>query len=926
MTIVYRLLSLLKWVFRRDAVEKGLARDLDDFIERSVADKMQTGMTREEAKRAVRFELGGIEQTKDEVRARLAFGPFDTIARDIRYAFRSFRRRKTFTAVILLCLALGIGANTTVFSFLHSILLKPLPVEDPGSLVALSWSAEMPGPEVPGPTLTITSFEDTGDGRFSSNAWSYPVLELFADDRTVVSDVIGRVTVDRLTVDDGEGPTADGTFVTGNYFSGLGVRPLVGRLLGMDDDRFGAPPAVVLSAPFSESRFGSVDAALGETLRLNGVAFTVIGVTPEGFFGIDPARSPDFFIPLRSGPLFRSLDTHFAQAQVGNTPPMYQQADFYWISIVARLRPDTSLTRATTVLGTTFDNYFAANAPDDDSLRNPPVLAVESAARGLGSLRIEYRDPLFVLFAMVLLILAVTCAGIAALQLSRAASRRPEMAIRLSLGGGRPTLIRQLLTESVLLALVGGLLGVLFSLAGTELLTALLTIGNEERALRAALSGPVLAFTSGVSLVTGILFGLAPALNATRVNVFPALKGSRSIEPDPKLSGRLRLGVGQVLVVSQIALSLVLLIGASLFATTLSNIRTAELGYNPDGLVFATVSAVRAGYSREELVTFYQTLRSRLLEIPGVDSVSYSWSPLAGGGVFDGRVSVPGSTDEPEPINIQIVGEEFFKTLEIPMLRGRGVTDSDIGTARAVAVVDETFAETHFPGVDPIGRTINVANEGELTIVGVAADSRQDMIRNNVLPVVYFTYTWDPHELPVAFYELRTRADPAALGEQFRLAVRDLDPAVMVTDTSTHTEQIDRSNYQQIVFARLSQVLAGLALLIACVALYGTVSYAMTKRTAEIGIRMALGASRSLILKQSFRQVLGLGIAGLMVGVPIAIVAARAVESFLWGVAPYDPAVLLGGTAAVLAAIALAGFLPARRASRIEPMIALRGD
>lgn len=840
MTAYYRFRSLLKWIFRRDDVEQALADDLEDYIERSAAEKMRQGLSREEAIRAARIELGGVERTKEEVRATLAFAPLDALLRDVRYAFRSFRAQKTFTAVIVLCLALGIGANATVFSFLDSILLRSLPVRNPDSVVRMLWTIQQPGPDVPFPSLQTNFLFNEGNGRVRGNAWSYPAFELFAEETDVLADIFGRLAVDQITVDDGEGPLASGTFVTGSYFAGLGVRPVAGRLLGDDDDRFDAPPAIVLDEEFSEARYGSAGAALGETIRLNGVAFTVVGVTPGEFFGLDPARSPDFYIPMRSGPLFQTTDVPPGQVAIGTTQEMFQRTDFYWMVVVARLRPGVSIEQANTVLGTKFDGYYAANAQGENALRNPPVLNLSSGRTGFDSLRFEYSDPLAVLFSMVLLILAVTCAGIA--------------------------------------------------------------------------------------VVTGVLFGLAPALHATRVSVFPALKGSRSIESDPHIPGRLRVGFGQLLVVSQIALSLVLLIGASLFGATLSNLRTTELGYNTEGLLFATVNAGRAGYAKEELVTFYQRLRMRLIEETDVEAVSYSWSPLAGGGAFGGNVSVPGTTEEPEPINIQIVGEQFFETLGIPILHGRAISEGDINDARAVAVIDQTFAETYFPGIDATGRTIEVPNEGELTIIGVAADARQDLIRDDVLPVVYYTYTFDPHPLQLTFYELRTRIDPLAFRDRFRSIVRDLDPAVIVTATATHRDQIDSSISMEIMFARLSEAFAGLALLIACVALYGTVSYAMARRTPEIGIRIALGASRGRVLKHAFRQILWLGVAGLVLGVPAAIVAARFVESFLWGVAPYEPGILFGAAVAVLAAVAVAGFVPARRASLIDPMVALRSE
>ena len=649
----------------------------------------------------------------------------------------------------------------------------------------------------------------------------------------------------------------------------------------------------------------------------------MVGVTPAAFFGLDPARSPDFFVPLHLAP--ELLATGAAGAPRG----LFTRDDAYWVTGAARLAPGMTRERAEAIVGPPFAAMVTDSVGDERGrLRFVPTLDIVDGAGGIDGLRSRYREPVLLLFGMVVVILAIGCANIASLLLSRATVRRREMAVRLSVGAGRGSVIRQLLVESVLLSLAGGAAGVVLSVWGTRALAVLLANGDDGFTLRAAIEWRVLAFTLAVSAATGVLFGLAPALQATRVDLLAALKDSRLLAVPRRGARRAAPGAGQVLVVAQIALSLVLLVAAGLFARSLSNLRTVELGFNKENLLLAEVGALRAGYMRDidGLKRFYTDLRSRLQRIPGVEDVSMSWSVLAGGDAYARQVVIPGITATERSTNVQVVGAGFFRTMQIPMVAGREMTEAEVVERRPVAVVDRRFADQYFGRVDPIGRTIEVTGEGQLEVVGVSEPARHDVLKGDARPVVYYSYAWDPHPLFNLVFELRTQGEPLAYAGAVRTAVRDQNPGATVTGFRTQVNNIDRTINQEIVFASLSNVFAVLALAIACVGLYSTVSYAMSRRTTEMGLRLALGARRTELLVLALRQVLLLGLAGLLIGVPAALVVSRAIERFLWRIEGHDPVTMASAATTALTAIVLAGYVPAWRAARTNPLVAMRAD
>ncbi|HYL76391.1 MAG TPA: ABC transporter permease, partial [Bryobacteraceae bacterium] len=723
----------------------------------------------------------------------------------------------------------------------------------------------------------------------------------------------------------GQADRASGEYVSGDYFGGLEVPPAAGRVIIPDDDRAGAPPVAVLSFAYSEKRFGDAASAPGQSILINNVAFTVAGVAPPGFFGVDPAVEPDFYIPMHANLL---LSTRGGPGDVGEA---YLDQNHYWIEMMARLRPGVSLGQAQSALGSVFHQWVATTADNDQERAHLPELLLRPGAGGLDTLRREYSKPLYVLLAMVGLILAIACANIANLLLARATARRREMAVRLSLGAGRWRVIRQLVTESLMLASIGGLLGVLFAMWGIRFLTLLLANGSERFTLHAELNWHVLGVAFALATITGLLFGLAPALQATRVDVIPALKEARTGQP---VSRSLRHpSLSQALVVSQIALSLLMLVAAGLFTRTLANLQSIQLGFNREDLLLFRLNARQAGHRDPEIDTFYSNLQKRFAAIPGVRSASVSHLPLLGAGSFFTPVLPPGKQSTPDGIShVLMTGAEFFKTMQIPMLRGRAIDERDQPGSQPVAVVSEAYAKTYFGDENPLGRHIVIFRTAplknqEVEIVGVAKNARYGDLQGDFREVVYVPFNQGSF-VPVneMTFALRTSGEPLHYAAAVREIVHQADARVPVTNIKTQAAQVNQILNQEIIFARLCSGFAILALAIACVGLYGTMAYTVARRTGEIGIRMALGAGRGTVVWMVLRQVLMLAAVGLAISIPTALGASKFVGSFLFGVKPNDPVSLCAAAAILLSAALLAGYMPARKAARIDPMIALRQE
>jgi macrolide transport system ATP-binding/permease protein len=917
----------LTWWWQRRRKEEQLRDELEFHLAEEADERQGGGLTAEQAKWAARRDLGNVTLLKEEARTLWTWTPIEQFAQDLRYAARMMLTHRAFTVLAALSLALGIGANTAIYSFMDSILLRSLPVSDPESLVVLQWRAKprrSNGGESVMHSADGTTYPE--GGIVTGPIFPYPSFERLRQmSDSGLSILFGHFLAGELNVVvKGAAEISTGQYVTGDFFRGLEVSPAAGRLLSSSDDRAAAPPVAVISMGYSQRRFGGPANAIDQPILINNVAFTVVGVAPSEFFGVNPEVAPQVYLPLHAYLLLDPRDG----AQKLSDP------NYYWLHMMGRLRPGVTLAQAQTALAGPFTQWVSATAASDRERANLPVLQLAEGAGGLDNLRRQYSKPLYVLLAMVGLILAIACANTANLLLARSAARNREMAVRLSLGAGRFRLVRQLLTESVLLASLSGALGVFIAVIGIRVLTRLLANGQEAFTLHAELNWHVLAVTFGLSLLCGMLFGLVPALHATRPGLISALKDrSVTARVGTRLRGAMpRLSLTHALVAAQIAISMLLLVGAGLFVRTLANLQSVQLGFNREGVLLFDLNAPQAGYSESRVAAFYADLRRRLIEIPGVRDVTLSHASLVRAGRSH-PITVDGRQVGRETRILQ-AGPRFLATMQIPLLRGREFDERDREGSLPVVVVSDQFAKAYFGDQDPIGRRIAIGGTMSVNrkpqvmeVVGIAATARYGDLRGKIPPVVYVPYAQVPPEsVRQMTYALRTDGDPLGLAAAVRQVVREADARVPVMNLKTQAADIDQTINQEIVFARLCTAFAVLALVIACVGLYATMAYAVARRTSEIGIRMALGARRPSVVWMVLREVCAIVAIGLAISVPFVMATSKLIASFLFEMTPNDPRALTLAVAVLASAALLAGYGPARRASRVDPMIALRHE
>jgi predicted permease len=924
----------VSWLIGRRSREDQLTAELQFHLDEEAELQREAGFSDQEARTAARRELGNVALVKEDARASWGWTFLEQFIQDTRYAARTIRHSPTFTVLAVLSLALGIGANTAIYSFMDALLMRSLPIANPESLAVLNW-------HVSGAKRLRNSVVHDVSGFFyrdpktgiTTAIFPYPAFELLQNTNHVFSVMFAYHPARKLNIlAQGQAEVTNGEYVSGDYFRGLELAPAAGRLIATDDDRIGAPAVAVLSHGYARKRFGNTENAVGRPVLINNVPVTVIGVAPPGFFGVDPAKAPDVYLPLHADLLIDPGDGP-------ENTQRYLDQHYYWIEVMGRLRPGVTMAQAQATLAPVFDHWLASTATTDEERLNLPELLLKDGKRGLDNLRREYSEPLYILMAIVGLILAIACANIANLLLARATARRREIAVRLSLGAGRGRVIRQLLTESLTLASLGGFFGILFAIWGIRLLTAALAGETGTFTLHAELNLRVLLVTSALTMLTGILFGLAPALQATRVGTMPSLKGSRTAESPAH--GR-RFTLSHVLLVSQMAVSVLLLVGAGLFVRTLSNLESLDVGFQRENILLFKLNARQAGHRDPEIFSFYRGLEKRFAVIPGVRSASMANSPLIGDGAWGWPV-VPFGKEQPKDAStghgsgapttdtrVLAAGPGFFTTMHIPILAGREFNERDAAGGPPVAIVNEAWAKVNLEGANPVGQRVTsfgLRRKQTMEIVGLAKNARYDSLTGDFPSVVYFpvSQALDVNVDEMTFF-LRTAGDPLTAANAVREIVRHADAKIPVTNLSAQTTQIDGEMTQQTLFARLCTAFALLALAIACVGLYGTMSYTVARRTGEIGIRMALGAARGTVVWMVLRDVVILAAVGIAIGVPAALGISKFVESLLFGVKPNDARSLVAAVAILLGAALFAGYMPARTASKIDPTIAIRHE
>ena len=991
-----------------------LEQDIRDHIERETQDNIERGMPPEEARYAAVRKFGNVTRVKEETREVWSLVWVEQLLQDIHFGLRMLRKSPGFAAVAILTLALGIGANTAIFSLIDAVMLRSLPVENPSQLVLLQWGARN-APNIHGYMTSGDCPMNLRPGAANPTGCSFsePMFREIAQ-ANAFSATAAFANSGRLNLT-GNGPATviNGQLVSGDFFRTMGLKATAGRLFDAADDTPSAAPVAVLNYGYWQSAFGGSRNVVGHTIELNNVPFTIVGVAEQRFTGITPGSDYDVWLPLSDAQ--RITDPLRWQNRSGDVSD-------WWLTIIGRLKPGTQLAQTQAAVSGLFRNemlhgsvpLFHAGepvgpptprqgapagggaqlrremlsggapgpaggkgstglpapsqsggnkpfilpapqgAPPTDrqiapevstgprtlsTVADNPQVTLVPAQTGLTGARTQYSNPLYVLMLAVGIILLIACANVAGLILARAAARQKEMAVRLALGAGRARVVRQLLTESVILSVLGGVLGILFAYWGAHAIISFVS-SNQTRPLGFATGVDlrVLGFTMAVSLLTGILFGIAPTFRGARVDLTPALKeGERSSASSGYASGKW-LSIGNALVVTQVALAIVVLVGAGLLVRTLQNLRSVDVGFDSRNILIFGIDPTLIGYKGPQVDAFYRDLQGRLSEIPGVKSVSYSMGPLLSGGLMITMFHWPGTPqDQNSEADVLPVGPNFFETLHIPFLAGRGFNASDfklsasnseaIPTSAATPViVNQVFVEKYLGKEYPLGKRFgqsagdaNGRASPGYEIIGLVRDAKYSDLRREIHAMMYM-----PQSVGGASFELRTAADPQAILPAVREVVAQVNTNLPLFDVKTESEQIDRLLFQERLVARLSGFFGLLALVLACVGLYGLLSYEVSRRTREIGIRMALGAHPGSVLKLVLRQGIVLAIVGAGAGIGVALGVMRYLTSMLYDVHANDPLTMIA-VAVLLTIVALAAcYLPARRAMQVDPMVALR--
>jgi putative ABC transport system permease protein len=827
---------------------------------------------------------------------------------DIRFGARMLAKHPGFTAIAVLTLALGIGANTAIFSLINQILLRRLPVKNPSELVIL----RSPGP-------VHGHLWSDGD---VAQSFSYPMYKALHQANNVFAGMLGRFAISASIASHGQTERGSGELVSGNYFDVLGVRPALGRLFTLDDDRVpGADPVVVLSHAYWIRRFGGDPGVLNQSLLVNNTEATIVGIAQDGFTGIQVGQSADVFVPL--------------MMKVQMTPERSGLDDWndYWLAILARRKPGLSLAQTETGINAAYqpllqDQLAKLTGWDDQERRQFLDKKIEliPGARGRTTLQTDSGNTLTALFVMVVLVLLIACTNIANLLMAQGAARQRELAIRSAMGASRVRIVRQLLAESLLCALAGGALGIVFGSWLMSVLTPIVASNLEIKDLSSALDLKVLGFAIAATLLSGVFFGLIPAWRVTRAAVCQTLKDEGSTSS----ASASHVGARKMLVAGQVAFTMLLLAGAFLFTRTLWNLRRQNLGLRTENVVTFSISPALNGYSTPRTITLLDQLRARITVVPSVRAVGTSELPTLTGSDMGSNITIEGQKDlagDEMHVNHDSVSPGYFSALRIPLLAGREFDEGDSAGKTKVAIISESMAKKFFPDRNPVGVHFALGRGGQvkpdIQIVGIVKDVKQNHVRSQDQPFFYLPYGQIPTIREMTFY-VYTKLEPLQLASALRAGVHDLDANLPVYNLKTMERVVDEDLFGERMMATLSASLGSLAALLAALGIYGVLAYLVVQRTREIGIRMALGAAAPHVRFLILREVGMMVLLGLAVGVPLAYGLARLSESLLFGVHSGDPLIYALGAVLIIAIALAACLLPARRATRVDPMVALR--
>jgi predicted permease len=899
------LRSLFRNLVHRDRVDQDLDDEVRAVYTLLVEEKIQSGLSPEQARRAATLELGMVESVKQQVREQRAGAYADAFFKDLRYAARMLRTNLGFTLVIVLSLGAGIGANTAIFSVANAVLLRTLPVPEADHLYVVKYQSR----------LSVAP------------RYSYP---LFAQLRAGFPDPNGLVAMSRVArvraqLQSGEPDTASLQLVSGEFFGVLRLQPQLGRFLSPDDNRtIGGHPVAVISDAYWRRKFNGAADAIGRELTFNGARFTIIGVAPPGFAGVWLESPVEAWIPLMMQADVRYTQ-NFSASNADMLKPWVPQDGLRWLELM--LRAHRTDGPEVVALNAVFRPILLQEAGRVDDLAERQLtldrsLIIGPYSQGASTLRLQFRTPLFALMAMVALLLLIACANTANLLLARATSRQREMAVRLSIGASRARVMGQLLIESLLLGTIAAAVGLAIAPLASELLVRL-TIGVDSGPLpfSVGIDPRVLAFTAIITLLTSMLFGFAPAWRATDLSLSAALKSSGRGTPQGA-----RLSLSKMLVVAQVALSLLLAVGAGLFARSFGNLASLPLGFEPH-VLWAAISPNIGGYELPELPALYQRLIARAEALPGVESATIAMCGLMTGcrSSADG-LAIEGYTSQPgEQVMVQEnrVGPRYFSTVRMSIVAGRDFEAREIGSDARIAVVNEAMAEKYFKGRDPIGQHFGY-DKSDIEIIGVVRNARVNSVRESAVPMAFYPLGATPSY--VGSMHVRASGDSSSTGVALRKALQEVEPRLPVAQLTSIDVLASNTLRQERLVARLTTVLGLLALGLACLGLYGLMSYAVKQRTAELGIRFALGAPRARVLWMVFRESLTLVAIGLAIGLPVVAVVSRLIGTMLFEISPNDPATVAAAMLVLLVVGASSGYLPAWRASRVDPLTALRDD